>query len=113
MNTRTIRLERHPVQRTDAWWIAPLAVAAALALDATLLVVLAAHLGDVDAVHLDRAGIGIDQAGDDVEAGGLAGAVGAEKADRLATLNRHGDVAQNRAAFELLAQMPGCQPRIR
>ena len=45
-----------------------------------------------------------DQAGDDVEAGRLAGAVGAEQTDDLAALHRHADVAHHRAALEALAE---------
>ena len=44
------------------------------------------QLGHVMAVHFDRAGVGGDQAGDHVEAGGLAGAVGTKQAHRLAAL---------------------------
>ncbi len=40
--------------------------------------------GDVLAVQVDRAVVGGDQAGDHVEAGGLAGAVGAKQARHLA-----------------------------
>jgi hypothetical protein len=41
-------------------------------------------VGDVVAVEADHAAIGGDEAGDHVENGGLAGAIGAEQADRLA-----------------------------
>ena len=40
--------------------------------------------GDVVAVELDGAVVGRDQAGDHVEAGGLAGAVGAQQAHHFA-----------------------------
>ena len=42
------------------------------------------HPGDVVAVEQDVAAVGRHEAGDHVEAGGLARAVGAEEADRLA-----------------------------
>src|SRR3546814_7693999 len=53
--------------------------------------------------------LGRDQAGDDVEAGGLAGAVGAEQADRLAASDMHRDVAQHRPLLEALADVAGAQ----
>src|SRR5262249_41825305 len=70
------------------------------------------QLGDVGAVEIDLADIGRDQAGDDVEAGGLAGAVRAEQSDRLAALDRHIDVAQHRPLAEALAEIGGAQPDI-
>ena len=44
--------------------------------------------GDVGAVEADRAGVGPHQADDHVEGRGLAGAVRAEQADRLAAPQR-------------------------
>jgi len=70
------------------------------------------QIGDVLPVELDRPGIGGDEAGDDVEAGGLAGAVGAEQTDDLAALHRHADVAQHRAALEALAEAVATRPRL-
>ena len=51
--------------------------------------------GDVLAVEPDLAAVRGDQAGDHVEAGGLAGAVGAEQAGDLAALDVQGDVAHH------------------
>ena len=62
------------------------------------------QIGHVIAVEADGAGIGADQAGDDVEAGRLAGAVGAQQPHRLAPAQRHRDAAQHRALLELLRQ---------
>src|SRR4029077_11706140 len=70
------------------------------------------------AVQLYRASIGRNQAGDDVKAGGLAGAVRTQQPDHLAALNRDADIAQHRAALEALAKpiadqatIVGDQPR--
>jgi hypothetical protein len=63
-------------------------------------------------VEPNRADIGRDEPGDDVEAGGLAGAVGAQEADRLAALDRDRDVAQNRPLLEAFAEVAGDQPSI-
>ena len=60
------------------------------------------QLGDVVAVELDRAAIGLDQAGDHVEHGGLAGAVRAEQADRFAAAHIDADAAHHLAAAETL-----------
>ena len=60
------------------------------------------QLGDVVAVELDRAAIGLDQAGDHVEHGGLAGAVRAEQADRLAAADIDADAAHDLAGAETL-----------
>ena len=62
------------------------------------------------AVDLDGAGIGRDQAGDHVEAGGLAGAVGAEQADHLAALERQADRTHHRALVEALADAGDDKP---
>ena len=63
--------------------------------------------GDVLAVEQHLPGVGGDQAGDDVEAGGLAGAVRPEQADGLAAVQPQRDVAQHRAAAIVLGQTPG------
>ncbi len=70
------------------------------------------QIGDVLAVERDGADIGPDQAGDDVEAGGLAGAVGAEQPDRLAALHRDVDRAQHRPPPEALAEIEGGEAAI-
>ncbi len=57
---------------------------------------------DVVAVELDAAAIGRDQAGDHVEHGGLAGAVGPEQADRLAAPHIEADALHHLAADEAL-----------
>jgi hypothetical protein len=64
------------------------------------------------AVQLDMAGIGTHQAGQDVEAGGLAGAVGAEQADGFAALERQRDAAQHGTLAELLDQVAHHQAAI-
>src|SRR5262245_4345956 len=51
--------------------------------------------GDVLAVKNDGAGIGRYQSNDDVEAGGLAGAVRPEQSDRLAAIHRQRDRVKN------------------
>ena len=61
-------------------------------------------------VEADGAVVGAQQAGDDVEAGGLAGAVGAEQPDRLAAAHLQADVAQHVAALELLAEIVRGEP---
>ncbi len=60
------------------------------------------QLGDVVAVELDGAAIGLDQAGDHVEHRGLAGAVRAEQADRLAAAHIDADAAHDLAGAETL-----------
>ncbi len=63
--------------------------------------------GDVVAVELDAAAVGLDQAGDHVEHGGLAGAVRAEQADRLAAAHIERDALDHRAAAEALLDAVG------
>src|SRR3546814_16196585 len=58
----------------------------------------------------DRAGIGRDPAGDDVAAGGLDGAVGAEPADCLAASATHRDSAQHPPALDAPAEVAGAAP---
>lgn len=55
-------------------------------------------------VQSDLAVIGRDQAGDDVKAGGLARAVGSQKADRLTALDRKADIAKDWTALVTLAK---------
>ena len=76
------------------------------------------QIGDVTAVEADRPGVGGDQTGDDVKAGGLSRAVGAEQADDFAALHGDVDVAQYRPPLEAFAQtlseetaVVGDQPR--
>ena len=54
------------------------------------------------AVELDAPGVRLDQPGDHVEHGGLAGAVGAEQADRLAAPHIDADAAHHLALAEAL-----------
>jgi hypothetical protein len=54
--------------------------------------------GNVLAVEQDAAAVGLHQAHDRIEAGRLAGAVGAEQADHLAALDSERDVLQHRLA---------------
>ena len=49
------------------------------------------HPGDVAPVEADDAGIRRQRAGDQIQRGGLAGAVGAEQADDLAGVDRQID----------------------
>src|SRR5882724_10708152 len=53
------------------------------------------ELGDVVAVEFDGAAIRLDQAGDHVEHGGLAGAVRTQQADRLAAADIDADAAHH------------------
>ena len=61
------------------------------------------QLRDVVTVELDRAVIGRDEAGDHVEAGGLAGAVGAQQAHHLAAPKRQAHRAHDGALAEAFA----------
>src|SRR3546814_614231 len=63
--------------------------------------------GDVAAVEHDLALVGRDQADDHVEAGGLAGAVGAEQADDFARVQGQAEVAHDLARAVALAQSLG------
>src|SRR5216683_562833 len=56
------------------------------------------------AVEDDAAGVGGDEAGEQVEERGLAGAVGAEDAGDLAGLEREGDVLHGGEAAEALGE---------
>ena len=67
------------------------------------------HRGDVEAVDLDRALVDRHQAGDHVETGRLAGAVGAEQADGLAGAHAERDAADDLAALVALGQAAGDQ----
>src|SRR5690606_14604491 len=63
--------------------------------------------GHILAVDQDVALVGLDQADDHVETGGLAGAVGAEQADYLAAVDRQGDILHDLAGLIGLGQMAG------
>ena len=65
---------------------------------------------DVEAVDLDRAGIGADQPGDHVEDGGLAGAVRAEQPDRLAAAKRQRHVVDHEPSLEGAPQAARDEP---
>src|SRR6185437_13053598 len=65
------------------------------------------QIGDVVPVEADRADIGGDEPGDDIEAGRLAGAVRTEQPDRLAALHGDADVAQHRTLAKALAEAGG------
>ena len=60
------------------------------------------QLGDVVAVELDGAAIGLDQAGDHVKHRGLAGAVRAEQSHRLAAADIDADAAHDLAGAKTL-----------
>src|SRR5690606_84327 len=62
------------------------------------------QVGDVHAIQTDRAVIGLEQPGDHIEAGGLAGAVGPEQSHRLAAPHLQVDVAQDQPRLEALAE---------
>ena len=68
------------------------------------------HVGHRAAVDRDVAGTGTHQADQDVERGGLAGAIGAEQADHLAFADRQRDVLDDHAAAVGLLQVPRFQP---
>src|SRR3546814_8801458 len=63
------------------------------------------HVGDVVAIQGDPAVVGRNEAGDDIEAGGLSRAVGTEQADRLSALQGQSHTAQNRPLLEALADV--------
>ena len=81
------------------------------------------QLGDVVAVELDGAAVGLDQAGDHVEHRGLAGAVRPEQTHRLAAADIDADAAHDLAGAEALfhamhsqiagARSPAAAPRRR
>ncbi len=48
----------------------------------------------------DLAGVGRDQAGENAQQGGLAGAVGTDEGDAIALVDREGDVAEERLSAE-------------
>src|SRR5205814_8638616 len=60
--------------------------------------------GDVAALVGDRAAIGLEVAGDHVDEGGLAGAVGADQADHRVLLDRRADLGRRGHRAERLAQ---------
>ena len=62
------------------------------------------QFGNVLTIELHGAGVGGDQARNDVEAGRLAGAIGPEQPHNLAALDRNADVAQHRPALEAFSQ---------
>ena len=62
------------------------------------------QMGDVLAVEEDLAVVGRDLAGGHAEAGGLAGAVGAEQADDLADIDLEIDAVHNLAPAVKLHQ---------
>src|SRR5665213_1266212 len=70
------------------------------------------QVGDVLAVEVDDSGIGGNEANDDVEAGGLAGAVRPEQPNHLAALHRHVDVAQHHAPLEAFAEPTAGKPLV-
>ncbi|MNS71668.1 hypothetical protein D3C72_1050450 [compost metagenome] len=62
-------------------------------------------VADVQVIDQDTALIGLHQADDHVEAGGLAGAVRAKQADDLAAVDGQADVTHDLAALVALGQM--------
>ena len=69
-------------------------------------------VGHVVPVEQDRAVVGGNKPGDHVEDGGLAGAIGAEEADRLAALDVETDAADDGTPLEALADFLDPEPRI-
>src|SRR5215510_6891481 len=65
---------------------------------------------DVVAIERDRAVIGSEQAGDQIEASGLARAIGTQQPYDLAALQREADPADNGPAAEALADARDGQP---
>ncbi|MNP56156.1 hypothetical protein D3C76_1508600 [compost metagenome] len=65
------------------------------------------QVGDVLLVDAHHALVGADQPDDHVEAGGLAGAVRAEKADDLPAFDAHADITDDLAAFVTLGEVLG------
>ena len=63
--------------------------------------------GDIAALEVDLPGGGADQAGDHVEGGGLAGAVGAEETEDLAAVDGHVDALDDAAPLVFLDQVAG------
>src|SRR5215510_13815088 len=61
--------------------------------------------GDVPVEQPDRAGIGCDLAGDQVEQRGLAGPVGADDQAALARLDRQVDIGGDAQSAEVLAEI--------
>src|SRR5207302_10584137 len=62
-----------------------------------------AQPGDLLAEQPDLAGVGFEEAGDDVEQGRLAGTVGADQAEDLAVVDREADVVDRLHPAEALA----------
>ncbi|MCY1175799.1 hypothetical protein D9M73_160530 [compost metagenome] len=68
-------------------------------------------VADIEVVDQYAALFGLDQPDNHVEAGGLAGAVGAEQADDLAAVDGQADVAHDLPALVALGQVLGFQSR--
>src|SRR6516162_1433652 len=69
-------------------------------------------VGDVAPVQADNPGVGGNEAGDNVEAGGFSGTVRPEQPDRFTSLHGDVDVPQYRPPLETLAQPPPAQTLI-
>src|ERR1700694_4837110 len=69
--------------------------------------------GDVLAVEADRPRGGPEEPGQQVEAGGLAGAVGADQADDLARLDREVGAVDRAPSVETLWDVRGLEERDR
>ena len=65
------------------------------------------QVGDIAVIDLNAAGIGFHQPDNHVEAGGLAGAVGAQQADNLAGFHVQGDILDDPAALVAFCQVVG------
>ncbi len=70
-------------------------------------------LGDVLAVEEDAAAVGLHQAHHRIEAGRLAGAVGAEKADDLAAVDVERNVVEHRAPVVGFGDRVHFEPAVR
>ena len=63
--------------------------------------------------RIDAAAVGLHQAHDRIEAGRLAGAVGAEQADHLAAVDVERDVVEHRALVVGLGDRADLEPAVR
>ena len=68
--------------------------------------------GNVLAVEHDLAGIGFDEPHDHGENGGLAGAIGTEQADSLATTHSQRNIANHGTLAETLGKAVGDEPAL-
>ena len=75
--------------------------------DAALGAAMHGQMGDIRLVDVDPTGVRFHQSDNHVEAGGLAGAIGAEQADDLAGLHVQGDILDDSATLVAFCQVVG------